>query len=551
MHRSPALALAAALLATALSAGVRTAGAQAVTGLGEDATTVGARRVRLSIGGDWSLAQDEYVPDGKGGYVLRPLGAALTLDTLGATQIGAVRSLQDSLRAAAGSSALRLSLGQSATRVNQTITRVPVTLEAGLARWLSIGVTVPFVHTIADVFFATNGSGSNLGANPARTDATAFATDTALVQQLARSASAIASYCGGAGAGSASCSGSTALVASTRAFSAEIGSVYAAGGLAPTQTSTVQAQIDARIASVKSAVNAFAAIPGSGVPSVSAAGVVAAATPATTQDVQGFLSDPTLGTGIAPLGTVDTWHLGDTELNAKLTLFDSFALRGESRFAPRGFNLRAAVSGGFRFPTGHRGSPDVILDVPQEEHTSALLAGGYLDVLLGRHLWASVVARYVHPRASDVTVRAGLPGEIIPLAADTVTLSRTLGNVIEIDATPRWVVNDFFSFGGVYSYVRRNADTYTGSPTLPPSGTTLLGVTGDFSALGAGTEVREHRVGAGLVFSNAHAVALGRSRVPFDVSYQHLETVRVTVGSAPKYVTDRILVRLYYGREKR
>lgn len=533
MHRLPALTLAAALLVTAAPA----ARGQAVTGLGEDATGVGAGRLRLSIGADWSLAQEEYAPDAQGGFILRPLGARLSVDTLGAAQIGALGPLQDSLRAAAGSSTLRLSLGQSDTRVSQTVARVPISLEAGLTRWFSLRATVPIVHTISDIFFAANvtGSGANVGANPARSDAQAFASDTALVQQLARAATAVASYCGGAGSGSSACASSPGLVTSTRAFSSELGSVYASGGVAPLQTSPAQSQIDARIAATRAALNAFAAIPGSGVPSVDAAGVAAATAPVTTADVQAFLTDPALGTGIAPLQTINRWQLGDAELDAKITLFDSFALRGESRFAPQGVNVRVALSGGYRFPTGGRGSPDVILDVPQSGGTSALLAGGYVDVLLGRHVWSSFVAHYVRPRASALTIRAGAPGVVIPAATDRITVSRQLGNILELTAMPRWVVNDFFSFGGTYSYTRRAADGYDG--TLP-----------GLAALGAGTMVQVQRVGGGMVFSNAHAVALGRSRVPFDVAYQHLQTIRVSAGTVPKYTTDQILVRLYYGR---
>lgn len=548
MHRLSAATLATALLVIAAPS----ARAQAVSGMGEDATTVGAGRLRLWVGADWSLAQEAYVPDGQGGHVLQPLGAPLSVDALGAAQIGALAPLQDSLRLATGSSALQLSLGQSKAQVNQTVTHVPITLEAGLARWLSVSATVPIVHTISDVFFAANvgGAGANLGANPARTNAQSLASDTAFVQQLARSAAAVASYCGGPGAGSSACSGSTALVASASAFAGEISSVYASGGLAPLQSSAIQGQVDARSASVRDALNAFAAIPGSGVPTVSATGVVGATSPVTTADVQAFLSDPSLSTAIVPLQTIERWHLGDAELNAKVTLFDSFALRGASRFTPHGVNVRVAVSGGYRFPTGSRGSPDVILDVPQEEHTSALLAGGYVDVLLGRHLWSSFVAHYARPRASDVVVRASAPGVVIPQLADRVTLSRQLGDVLELDATPQWVVNDFFSIGGVYSYVRRGGDAYQATSAAPPPDL-LMSIAGpDYGVLGTGTEVREHRVGGGIVFSNAHAVALGRSRVPFDVSYQHLETIRVTGGTAPKYTTDRILVRLYYGHDR-
>ena len=64
--------------------------------------------------------------------------------------------------------------------------------------------------------------------------------------------------------------------------------------------------------------------------------------------------------------------------------------------------------------------------------------------------------------------------------------------------------------------------------------------------MGIGTNFTEQRVGGGVAFSNAHAVSLGQSKIPFDVSYLHTETISGSGGALPKLINDQILIRLYY-----
>jgi hypothetical protein len=37
-----------------------------------------------------------------------------------------------------------------------------------------------------------------------------------------------------------------------------------------------------------------------------------------------------------------------------------------------------------------------------------------------------------------------------------------------------------------------------------------------------------------------------KSRIPFDFSYMHSETIRVSGGALTKMINDQILIRLYY-----
>jgi hypothetical protein len=152
--------------------------------------------------------------------------------------------------------------------------------------------------------------------------------------------------------------------------------------------------------------------------------------------------------------------------------------------------------------------------------------------MMGGHLWISGIVRFAKATSDSLTVRYA-PGVAFPPASSAIGVQRQLGNLLEIEALPRWVFNDYLSVGGQYLYRHKPEDSYTvGSTALP--------------ALDAGTDFTEQRVGGGIAFSNAHAVSQGKSRIPFDVSYLHSETIRGSGGALPKLINDQILIRLYY-----
>lgn len=540
-----------ALLTAAASSIPGTAGAQAVTGLGEDATLPPAGSLRLRVQSEWTYYDQRYVTAAgqSGSGTLQPLGATFTLDTLGARQLPILRPLQDSLTALSGVPGLSVSLGRTRAQITDRITQVPITLEAGISRWLSISATVPIVHTVSNVFFSANPTGTegNIGINPALTDGAALASDTAFAQQILRSAAAVQAYCTGSGANTSQCAGATGFASSATVFARSVATLYGAGVFVPTRRSNLQGAVDTRAQAYRNSLNSFASIAGSGVPSVSAAGVVGAATSLATPDIQHVLSDTAFGVQLDPLQTVSHTHIGDVEVAAKLALFDSFRSRGMSRFEPHGVNARVSVEAGYRFPTGEVNSADNLTDIGTGTHESALLLRGYTDVIVGRHFWASLVARQTRQMASDVTIRYASPDVVFPTIGSRQTVQRQLGNLTEIEASPRWVFNDFVSLGGQYLYRRKAADSYSVAGAIAnnsaSSGTTLS--TFDPLEFAAGSDFTEHSVGGGLVFSNAHAVQMGRSRFPFDVSYLHSETIRGSGGKVPKLITDQIQIRVY------
>lgn len=520
-------------LTASLCAGI--AGAQAITGLGEDASITPAGSVRIKVQSDWSYYDQLFVSPAPGAAgVLRPLGAAFSLDTVGVAQLPILRSVQDTLRSITGLSSLNVSVGRTVTQVTNRITSVPISIEAGLSRWLSLTAMVPIVHTRTSVFFRANPGAKegNLGPNPAGTDAVARATDSIFAHQVISAAAAVQAYCSGSGASDPQCRGSSSLVSSATGLGNSLANLYVNGILVPTRGSTIQGAVDARAASVRGSLNAFASNPASGVPLITATGVVAAPTAAATPAIQALLSNPLYGVGLQPLQTIERTHLGDAELTAKVLLFDSFYLRDMSRFTPSGLNARFAVGAGYRFPTGSLAPSNALTDIGTGTHVGAVLLRGYADVTMGGHFWLSAIARYAKATSDSLTVRYA-PGVAFPSASSAIGVQRQLGNLFELEATPRWVFNDFISIGGQYLYRHKPVDAYAvGGIALP--------------TLGVGTDFSEQRVGGGIAFSNAHAVSQGKSKVPFDVSFLHSETIRGSGGGLPKLINDEILIRLYY-----
>ncbi|MEO8945300.1 MAG: hypothetical protein ABI338_02290 [Gemmatimonadaceae bacterium] len=526
----------AAILALAAALCTSPASAQAVSGLGDDAGTPPAGSIRIKIESDWSYFDQLFAsPTAGAAGLLKPLGARYSFDSVGVAQLPILKPVQDTLRAITGVAGLNVSLGKTVTQVTDRMTSIPVSLEAGVSRWLSIKALVPIVETRTNVFFRANpgANEANLGPNPAASgDAVARATDSIFASQMVSAATAVRAYCSGSGASDPQCTGATALATSATGLGNSLASLYMNGAFVPTRGSTVQSAVDARIASVRGSLNAFAANPATGVPAVTATGVVGASTPLATPGLQQVLSDPAFGVGLQPFQTIQRTHLGDAEVTAKLLLFDSFYLRNMSRFEPTGVNARLAVAAGYRFPTGALPAQNALTDIASGTHAGAVLLRGYLDVMLGGHFWVSTVARYAKSTSDTMTLRYD-PGVAFPSASSAIGVQRTLGNFIQLEATPRWVFNDFVSIGGQYLYTHKSQDSYTTGGTPLP-------------ILESGSDYTEKRVGGGIVFSNLHAVTQGKSRFPFEVSYMHSETIGASGGAVPKLITDGILIRLYW-----
>ena len=540
---------AAVYLAACLAASGSPLSAQRIRGLGDDATTIPAGTLRLDVRGEWSSADERYgpstatAPNG----TLRPLGDPFSLDTLGTVQLPALKAIEAGFRSLSGLPGVNVSFGRINVLRTDRLQITPIIAELGITRRWMVGLTVPIVKARSSVFVNTNPAGTegNITLPNSSTRATVVLADTAYGNQMERAAVAVQTYCAGAGSGSPECTSNLSAVNAARTFGQQVSELYGTGTVLPVANSNIQQAIDARATVYRDVLNQFSTNVGSDVvPAITATAIVAPP-PLTTEDLQGVLAEPSLGLLADTLGTVERVHLGDIELSAKMMVWGE--AYDDTSAVQQGFRTRLAVGAAYRLPTGSKMDPSQLADIATGTHEAALGARGYLDVLSGKHFWASVVARYWKSLGSDVDMRVtDYPDQPYPLAARTATVHRTLGNLIELEAIPRWSINDFVSVSGQYEFRHQAASQYSGAVfSYAPDSATTDSVTVDPSSLSIGTGFSEHRAGLGLAFSNLHAYAHGDARIPFEVSYTHFQTVSGS-GYVERQTNDQISFRLYY-----
>ncbi len=549
MSRSVKLFLSASAL---LLASAGSAGGQRVLGPGDDAAVLPAGVFRFRILDQWTSFDQRYGKDtpGRPNGALEPLGVDFTLDTIGVKQFPNTANLQAGIRSLTGIPNFGLSLGNSIVKLRDRVDAIPFVFEAGLSKRFSVGLQVPYIRTRSDVSLNvnTNGNNGNVGFNPALAVAGALAQDTAMVNQFGRAAATLS-------ASLAACQGQTipqctalnanrttanSLIASSSAFAGGIQQIYTASPFVPVANTEAQLAIEARVAAFKSLYQSF------GIASITSTGPFAAQNRLTVTDAQKILTASAFGVKAAPLETVNLSHIGDIDFGGKYELFDSFNGETEKRMSPQGVNLRLAVGGIVRFPTGQIESPDNFIDIGTGRKASALEGRVFTDILLGSHFWQSFIVRYNHPLADKETMRIiDLPNlELAPIYRRQ-QVNRALGNTLEFETNPRWVVNQYFGVMGQYVYRHKSEDHYTGSFAIPAATTGYADITINAATLNLETEQTESRFGGGLSYSNLYAFEQGRAKIPFEVTFLHWQTTKGSGGNQPKFFTDQIQLRLY------
>ncbi len=171
------------------------------------------------------------------------------------------------------------------------------------------------------------------------------------------------------------------------------------------------------------------------------------------------------------------------------------------------------------------------------------------DLLFGRHFWTSIIVKGTMPLADRISARIplGLGEEFTPDFADQ-TVGRTLGRTIVVEVDPRYTINDYLGITTQYQFIQHSADQYTGVYTLDSAVTGFGPVTLNANTLGAGTATTEQRWGLGLTFSTLVGSARHPTRIPFEMSYFHYQTITGSAGIGgflPKLSTDIVQFRIY------
>jgi len=536
-------ALAALLVSSAV------AGAQAPLSHAEDAAPVPVGSLRFRITTAWTRYDQRFTADG-----VQPLGADFSTSALGPRQLPLLAPTEASLQTLSGDPNVNLSLGRLEVRGGARIVTMPISLEYGVTRRLSVGVQVPIVQTRRVVQLRVNTDTSaraNVGFVPEgmRTTATAqnqavFTAFTQGADQLASLITQCAANPGGAGCApiNADPAGAAAARDQARAYAnavAVLGVDAANALLAPRDGGTLATDIDARRVAINTALQQFL-----GAGAGSNTGVFTAKTDFSYIDLQGSRGSPgllqsALGGGLDSLHTSDRLGIGDVAVGAQYLLFDRFARGADS--VPR-LQTRMVVGAAVRFATSQADSALDLVDIAPGEGAGALVHSA-MDLISGR-FGGTIAARYVKSFSRTVTAPLyGDPEAFYPIPAFGER-KRTAGDVIGLDLSPRYFFTDWLAVDAHYGLEHVGATSYSAPSSGVPCANCLSVVPLPVVTT-VGSATTAQRVGVGFRLSTVSSYARGRARYPVEVSFTHLETVSGASG-LPKSSRDQIQLRFYY-----
>ncbi|HEX6965154.1 MAG TPA: hypothetical protein VF166_05075 [Gemmatimonadaceae bacterium] len=537
---SPRTSLPCALVLTALLGIPTLVRAQAVLGIGDDATTLPGGGFRLSVSNAWSRYDARYDAAGNP----RPLAPDLTAPDAGVAQFENLAPLQQHVRALSGLSSFDVSIGQTALDENALVRTTPIRAELGVTHWLQLGVMVPVVRTQTNVAFRVNSAGpaGNVGVNPGLAPGAAADANAALQQQFTSAAAALGAKIDActANPSGTDCANVLAngpsLLASAQGFASGLAQVYDSSFFVPLAGTDADNAIRARVATFSSTFAGF------GITDITSTGPSASQAPAGVGDVQRFVTDPAFGIAADSIQTVSRLGLGDIELSAKVQWLNTVG-QADRFHVRRGVNVRSAVTGVVRLGTGSPSSPSNFLDIGTGDGQTDVEVRSQNDIVLGRRFWASVVGSYGIQLADQRIMRIADPEQPIAGAYRTFNVQRDLGDYYSIAFTPRLVIDDYFSLGAQYLYWHKAQDRYSGTFTT----TNFVGdtVTLDASILDRETAQHEQRISVGLLYSTLAAYAAGKTWLPLEVSFEHTNAIAGSGGRTPKISDTTLRIRLY------
>ena len=485
----------------------------------EDARTLPKGTVLFRAMNAWTRFDEVYDAAADSAHHLHPLGDAFSTSQLGVRQFPGLAAAEGALRTLTGDPNLSLSLGQTFATANTRTVTTPFMLQYGLTNRLTIGAMVPVVQTHSTVFVELNprrlngNFGANVGPSIRSQTIVVLGQLGAAVVDL----QAFINNCTTAsGCFDAQRQSAADLIKSVQADSTAIGVLYgAASSFSPfgsAQTAVVSQlnNLESRVGNVTGKTYLFDPPTG-------------AAAPAALLQLQQLATAP--GVAFDSLGSPDRLGIGDVEVSARFKLLDGFA------DTTGGIKLRATLLGVARLGTGRPPTGTVPFETGTGTGQTSADGGALIDLRLSRRLMATIGAQYTsYFTSSDVARLPNSDYALFPLDVPIAGSWRE-GDALQLEATPRYSVTDYFTLFGAYTFRHQAASKYTSpdAPTLPLFNATT-----------------EQRAGLGFGYSTVNRYARGRSSVPIELSFTHLETLTASGGLVPKYSRDQIELRIYY-----
>ena len=528
------------MVIAATIAAPRASVAQRIAGPGDDAWLLPVGVVRTSLQTRFFGASDRFNSNGD----RESLGAPFA-GLLGAAQFPTLASLNDDIRAASGVQTFAAILGKAAADVRRNQAMVPLSVEIGVTPRVMARVFAPFFTGLQDIAWQLDGNAASIGLNPAAAAGAAFESNRALVSAFDSAAAHLEALVGACATNpafdsrcatvTANASAIAALIAQSRATTDAIARTYggrtgvASALFVPLRGSAADNGVVARITSIRDGFNqyGFATVGDGVVPG-------GAAAPATIADIRKLLSDSTYGY-VLPIDRTYKQGLGDIDLGVTLLLHDGLKSGPASRDTVRRTGWRQVAGATYRVGRGTPPDPDDPFAVPTGTGINGIELMSAADVVRGKHLWGTVLARWTMAQSRDGIARipdsTGSP--FIPLARRRNTHTE-LGSRFELSVAPRWTVNDYMAAGVRWSWVHQAGEKMT--ELAPLAGAAPMHY--------AAPSMSAQALSVGLTWSSLAAWQRHTTRFPVEIQWERSITVAGS-GDAPRVNGDLIAVRVY------
>lgn len=536
-------------------AAVVPAGAQRALGVGDDASTLPAGRLRLTLGGVWDRANERYTADGK----LVPLGASASASPWNSAYDARLAAATPLVASLSGDRAFDASLGALAVGRRDNAADARFGADAGIMSWLTVGIRAQVVShgIIPNISINARRNEGTMGLNPAWSNVSARGRNSQLIAQfdsaIAQTARRITA-CQTAPTTTdcapiiANVSAAQSLVVNATAFANALNSLYggrkSTAGLpfVPIANGAAQLAIDQRTLGYR---DQFTALGVTGIGTTGPAG----ATVLSPNDVNAILRDSLYGYLLRPIREVHAYGLGDVSAQIKARVFQT---AGDDTASLRGFGVRQAVGATLRLSGGT--TPEANEPLPAVTGSGggrALIVQSFTDLFYGSRFSTSIVVGIEQPQAVSYAARipsasgaavGGVPFPVVPLARE-VMLTRTPGSRVDVAVTPRLALSGNLWLAVGWAYAQQSADSWQVNALNAPSAD--ASVASDAQTWAAATNWSEHRLVLGGTYSTVAAARAGRTRLAYDVTFQHEQTLGGSGWRVPHLGRDAVTVRWY------
>jgi hypothetical protein len=203
-----------------------------------------------------------------------------------------------------------------------------------------------------------------------------------------------------------------------------------------------------------------------------------------------------------------------------------------------GVRFRTTVGVRYRFPLSDQDrdpymDPDVFLQQPIGTGQADLQLELFQDVAFGRRFMAVAGVTYGIQMKDELVRRVASPGQPYAYTSQKATVSRDLGDFLEIVVSPRFSLTEAMSLAVEYTFWNKGDDVYE---------TVSGGV--DAGPLNVETSQTRHLLGIGAYYRTTRLFAAGRAGMPIDLAFLWQTAISGSGGQTPALGVVTLSIRV-------